>query len=113
MTYRGYTAIVEFDEDANTFTGKVVNSNALVSFRGDCATELKRSFRDAVDAYLEACRESEIDPEKPYNGTLSIRMDPDTHRAAAIRSAQLNESLNQYVTDLIRREHWEEFFRPW
>ncbi len=104
MTYRGYTAVVEFDERAETFAGRVVNSDALVSFRGDTTQELKQSFYDAVDAYLEACEEEGIEPEKSYNGTFSIRMTPEIHEAAAIRSAQKNESLNQYITNLIRRD---------
>lgn len=104
MTYKGYTAVVEFDEHANTFFGRVVNSNALVSFRGDSPDELKQSFHDAVDAYLEACHDEGIEPEKSFNGTLSIRMDPETHKAAAIRSAQKHKSLNQYVTGLIKRD---------
>ncbi|MFA7566578.1 MAG: type II toxin-antitoxin system HicB family antitoxin [Alkalispirochaeta sp.] len=104
MTYRGYTAIVEFDELAKTFTGRVVNSNALVSFRGDSPEELEESFYNAVDGYLEACAEEGLEPEKPYNGTISIRMDPETHKAAAIRSAQKKESLNQYVVELIKRD---------
>ncbi len=38
MTYRVYTAVVEFDELTDTFSGRVVNSNALVLFRGDSPT---------------------------------------------------------------------------
>jgi len=104
MTYKGYEAVVEFDEQAETFTGRVVNSSALVSFRGDSPRELQESFHDAVDAYLEACKEACIRPERPYNGTLSVRMDPALHKAAAIRSAQKHTSLNQYVTGLIEQD---------
>lgn len=104
MTYRGYEAIAEYDEHAQTFTGSVVNSNALVSFRGDTTQELLESFYNSVDAYLEACEEAGIKPEKPYNGTLSVRMDPALHKAAAIRSAKKHTSLNQYITGLIEKD---------
>jgi predicted HicB family RNase H-like nuclease len=104
MTYRGYSAVVEFDEEALTFFGRVINSDALVSFRGDTPDELVQSFHDSVDSYLETCDEMGVAPEKTYNGTLSVRMDPAIHQAAAVRSAELHESLNQYITDLVRQD---------
>jgi predicted HicB family RNase H-like nuclease len=106
MKYRGYSAVVEFDENASTFAGRVINSDALISFRGDTPDELIQSFHDTVDSYLETCESTGIVPEKTYNGTLSVRMDPEVHQAAAIRSAELHESLNQYITDLVREDVW-------
>jgi predicted HicB family RNase H-like nuclease len=53
----GFIGEVDFDENARTFNGKVVNANVLISFRGQTVDELKKSFRDVMETYLEDCRQ--------------------------------------------------------
>jgi predicted HicB family RNase H-like nuclease len=55
LRYRGYLAKVDFDEQADVFYGVVINSRALLSFEGTNSDEVKQSFHDVVDSYLETC----------------------------------------------------------
>jgi predicted HicB family RNase H-like nuclease len=103
MNYRGYQARVEFDENAEVFAGTVWNADVLIAFQGKTVTELKRSFRDVVDTYLADCRTAGKAPEKPYNGTLLIRMDPALHRRVALQAAASRKSMNRYVQSLLER----------
>ena len=104
LTYRGYIGRIDFDEDAHTFFGTVVNANVLASFRGSSVEELEQSFHDVVDSYLEDCKEKGVSPEKPYNGTITVRVSPEVHRRVAIKASMCKESMNKYVERLLEKD---------
>src|SRR5271169_6220040 len=87
MTYKGFTGKIEYDDNAEVFCGTVVNAQVLMSFQGRNVAELKKSFRNVVDTYLAECKATGRQPEKPYNGTIIIRVDPETHRRVALKAA--------------------------
>ena len=104
LTYRGYIGRVDFDENAHTFFGTVINANVLVSFRGTTVKELEKSFHNVVDSYLEDCEAEGTQPEKPYNGTIIVRVSPETHRRVAIKAASCKESMNRYLEKLLEKD---------
>lgn len=53
LTYKGYTGTVDFDPEADTFHGTVLDLRDVVTFEGRSAEEVERAFRDSVDDYLE------------------------------------------------------------
>jgi predicted HicB family RNase H-like nuclease len=103
ITYKGYAGRVEFDDNAEVFTGIVVNAKVLISFCGRNVAELKKSFRDVVDTYLADCRAAGRKPEKPYNGTIILRVDPEIHRRVATKAAIQKKSMNKYVESLLEK----------
>jgi len=102
ITYKGYAGQVDFDSNAGMFGGTVVNANVLMSFEGKNVAELRKSFRDVVDTYLADCKEAGRQPEKPYNGTLIIRVDPEIHRRVVLKAAASRKSMNKYVESLLQ-----------
>jgi predicted HicB family RNase H-like nuclease len=60
-------AQIEFDEQANILHGKVVNIRNVITFQGESVEELKKSFQDSVDDYLEFCAQRNEEPEKPLS----------------------------------------------
>lgn len=66
LSHKGYKGNAEFDADANTYFGSVVNSTAIIAFRGSTMSALDASFRDCVDTYLEACAEDGTPPEPAF-----------------------------------------------
>jgi predicted HicB family RNase H-like nuclease len=65
MTCKGYKAAVEYDEDAQTFHGDVVNLRDVITFQGRSVSELKNAFAGSVEDYLAFCKERGEDPEEP------------------------------------------------
>jgi predicted HicB family RNase H-like nuclease len=63
MAHKGYVGQTEFDDDAEVFCGTVVNANVHIAFQGRTVVELKKSFRDVVDSYLEGCRDQEVNEQ--------------------------------------------------
>ncbi len=102
MTYKGYAGQIDYDSNADTFGGSVINANALISFEGRTATELRRSFRNVVDLYLAECKSSGKAPEKPYNGTFVVRLGPELHRRIALKAAAARKSMNKYVISVLQ-----------
>jgi predicted HicB family RNase H-like nuclease len=104
LTYEGYIGRVDFDENAHTFFGTVINANVLISFRGSTVDDLEKSFHDVVDSYLDDCKEKGVSPEKPYNGTITVRVTPEVHRRVAIKASACKESMNKYVERLLEKD---------
>lgn len=104
MTYNGYSARIEFDADDRIFFGRLSGIRDIVTFHGRTVDELEAAFKEAVDHYLTTCAELGQTPGKPYSGKLSLRISPGIHAAIATAAETSGKSLNQWVTDLLRRE---------
>jgi predicted HicB family RNase H-like nuclease len=101
LEYKKYIAVLNFSAEDDAVVGRVVNSNAIIGFHGNHLAELKRAFEDVIDAYLEACEESNIEPEKPYSGKFILRIPTQLHKALSIKAAQEGESLNSLTVALL------------
>lgn len=97
MRYKGYEAIVEFDDEAEIFHGEVINIRDVITFQGDNARNLKQAFHDSVDDYLEFCKERGEEPEKPFSGKLMLRINPQLHKTIAIKAKKEGKSLNSWI----------------
>lgn len=97
LKHDGYIAEVSYEEGDTLMHGVVVNARAVLHFAGRDIAELKAAFADTVADYRDWCRERGVEPERPYSGTLSLRLSPELHRRIAERAAQAGESINQFV----------------
>lgn len=102
MTYKGYQATVELDEDAGLFHGEVINTRDVITFQGSTVAELKLAFRDSVDDYLEFCAARGEEPEKPFSGKFLIRVTPELHRQTMTEARRQGKSLNAYVVERLQ-----------
>ena len=101
MEYKGYSAKVEFDSDANIFHGEVINLRDVITFEGETVKELKQAFQDSVDDYLDFCAQRGEVPEKPYSGKFVIRVEPELHKNITIEARKAGKSLNVWISDAI------------
>lgn len=101
MEYKGYTGTVQFDEEAEIFHGEIVNLRDVVTFEADSVEGLKREFHESVDDYLDFCHQRGEDPEKPFSGKLTLRLEPELHRKIYIRSKVENKSINHWITEVL------------
>lgn len=102
MEYRGYTAgPIDFNAEENTFSGTVTGLKDVIHFEGKTAKELARAFRESVDSYLKFCEETGQEPDRPYNGKILLRTEPELHRKAALRAAVQGVSLSLWISERI------------
>ncbi len=97
MKYKGYEAIVEYDDIDRLFTGRVINTRDVLAFDGESVDELEESFHAVIDDYLEDCKTMNKEPDKPYSGKFNLRLSPDLHRQVAIKAEREGMSLNTFV----------------
>ena len=97
IQFQNYYASVHYSADDEVFYGKILGINDLISFEGASVKELKTSFEDAVEDYLETCRTIGKTPEKTYKGTFNVRVSSTLHKEAATFAAVHNITLNEFV----------------
>jgi predicted HicB family RNase H-like nuclease len=80
MKYKGYEAIVSFDDEAGIFYGEVTGIPDVITFQGQSVDELKKAFQESVEDYLDFCAERGEEPAKPFSGRFLLRIDPQLHK---------------------------------
>ena len=101
IKYNEYYAVVHFSAEDEVFYGKILGINDLITFEGQSVKELKKSFKEAIDDYLETCKELDKVPEKTYKGSFNVRVSPGLHREVALAALQKNVTLNDFVKNAI------------
>jgi len=101
MTYKGYTARIDFDESDSIFVGRVLAIKDNISFHGKSVSELTKDFHAAIDHYLADCKATGRKPERSYSGNLMLRISPDTHAHVAKRAAVHRKSINEWVEEVL------------
>jgi predicted HicB family RNase H-like nuclease len=102
MSYKGYTAKIEFDPRDNVFWGKVLGIRGSITFEGTTVEELTADFHNAIDFYLTDCEASGRSPQKPVSGKLLLRVPPEVHRAAMIAAQAAGISLNRWAAKALK-----------
>ena len=77
--------------------GEVVNTRDVITFQGTSVKEIKKAFKESVDEYLAFCAERGEEAEKPFSGTLVIRISPDLHRELHLAAKHEGKSLNAII----------------
>jgi predicted HicB family RNase H-like nuclease len=82
MKYKGYKGYVEFDADADTFHGEVLDIRDVITFQGRTVREPERAFKDSVDEFLSIREERREEPDEPFSGKFVLRLSPELHHRA-------------------------------
>ncbi|MBU1487512.1 type II toxin-antitoxin system HicB family antitoxin [bacterium] len=114
MKYKGYAGRVEFDDEAGIFHGEVINLRDVITFQGRSVDELKKAFKESIDDYLEFCTQRNEEPEKPFSGEVTIKVEPELHRNIYLRAQVANKSLNSWMNEVLKSalktepvsQHW-------
>ncbi len=103
LIYKGYTAKIEFDSDDNILFGNIIGIRDTVGFHGESVIELKASFHEAVEFYLESCKKSGREANKPFSGKFVVRVDSSLHSEIAVAAIDSGKSLNKWVADTLEQ----------
>ena len=101
MTYRGYTAHMDFDTEDKIIVGRVVDIDDIITFHGTSVAEFESAFKTAVDGYIHACEQLGQTADKPASGRLMLRVNPAVHAAAVKASARSGQSLNKWAEKVL------------
>ena len=103
MTYKGYTARIEYDDGDGVFFGRIAGIRDGVGFHADTVDGLREAFREAVEDYIETCARIGKNPQKAFSGQVMFRVSPEIHRKAALAAELAGKSLNQWAEEVLDR----------
>ena len=103
MEYKDYVAQVEYDDSVNEFSGTTINMRDVLFFSGTTVKELTRSFHKVVDAYLDWCKSDGVEPDKPYQGNVSLRLSPQLHRDIDLAAKRQGKSINTFIEETVSK----------
>lgn len=105
MKYKGYTAVIEVDEESGMLHGRVIGLRDGIHFQGETVAKAKKSFEESVDDYLNFCASRSEAPEKPFSGKFMVRIPPALHRTCRQGRSTSSESQRPHRANLGRRIH--------
>jgi predicted HicB family RNase H-like nuclease len=97
--HEGFIAEITYEEGDKLMHSSVLNTRAVLHFAGRNIGEMKKAFADTIADYRDWCSQHGVEPEKPYSGTLSLRIPPELHRRVAEKAAKTGESINQFIAE--------------
>jgi len=102
MNYQGYQGTIEPQLEDGRLYGKIAFIRDLVTYEAETLPQLESEFKKSVDGYLADCAELNKEPDKPFKGSLNIRIGSELHRAAALTAC--DKSLNAFICEAIREK---------
>lgn len=112
LEYKGYHTKVEFDSVDLVLRGKIEGINDLVDFECEDPKAVEKEFHEAVDDYLEFCKEVGKEPDKEYKGTFNVRISPELHKKLVNVAMKNGDSLNASVEKAIQGYISSEEYKP-
>lgn len=104
LKYKDYLAKIEYDADEKLLYGTIQGISDLIIFEASSVSEIEKEFQDAVEDYIETCKELGKSHEKAYKGSFNVRIDPEQHRKIARLAFRENITLNKLVADAIQEK---------
>ncbi len=101
MNYKGYSAIIEVDTEAEILFGRVIDINDVITFKGKTVEEARQEFHNSVDDYLAYCEDLGEEPDKPFSGKLPFRTTPENHRKIFIAAKKSGKSINAWMDEVL------------
>lgn len=90
IEYKGYYTNVQSSPEDHILHGKIEGIRDLVNFECESASEVEEKFHEAIDDYLAFCEDMNRMPERPCKVFFNIRVTPEIHRQAAIKTSRDN-----------------------
>lgn len=66
MAYKGFESTPKHDDERGIFYDMVDDIEGLCEYESDTADGIEKAFRDAVDDYIDACRESKTTNDSSF-----------------------------------------------
>jgi len=95
--YKGFMPKFYVDTEKGLIRGKVLNTRDTITFYGKTVAEAYGAFQESVDDYLAFCKEIGVEPEKPFNGNILVRITPELHRRLTFRAQNRGQSVNKLI----------------
>ena len=69
----------------------------IIAKNEDVTSDGKGDSKKSVDDYIVTCANQNKEPEKPFKGSLNVRIGKELHKACAYQALIHNISINEYI----------------
>lgn len=97
LRHRGYSGNAEVSIVDGCVHGQILHIDDTITYEGQTVPDLQSAFHGAVDRYLEHCQSVGKSPNRPYSGTLNVRIGPDRHRMLSEHAGNAGINLNEAI----------------
>ena len=104
MTINGVKSVITYDSDLELFRGEFIGLNGGADFYAADVAGLKREGEISLQVFMDACRESGIEPFKVFSGKFNVRIPADLHANIVNAASASGKSLNQWISEALSRE---------
>jgi predicted HicB family RNase H-like nuclease len=104
MQYKGYMGSAHYSDEDSIFYGKIEFVKGLVTYEGSSIKSLQKSFKEAVNDYLDMCAEEGREPEESFKGSFNVRTGSELHRRAVLAAKERGTNLNQIVIEALEKQ---------
>lgn len=104
MQYKGYLGSAHYSDEDAVFHGKIEFVKSLVTYEGSSIKILQKSFKEAVNDYLDMCAEEGKEPEESFKGSFNVRTGSELHRRAVLAAKERGINLNQIVIEALEKQ---------
>ncbi len=101
MTYKGYTASIEYSNADGCFIGDVLGISAMISFEGASIEELQQDFHNAIESYFAFCRECNEEPERPRDFDVTLELPADIYSRITSAAEAAGYSTNDMIVEAL------------
>lgn len=103
LHYKGFVGTVKVDIDSGQICGRVWGTRDVITFKSPTVAGITAEFHRSVDDYLAWCKELGQEPDKTFDGNLSLQLSPKLHRAIYLETAKSSTPTNVWVEERL----WE------
>ena len=105
IEYKGYIAVVEFDDSVGRLHGRVINSGSypIATFEATDVEGIREEFHRSIDEYIASCEEDGLEPVKSFSGKLNVRLGSDLHKRIVVAAEESKMSLNNWIVHALEK----------
>lgn len=101
LKYKGYVSTVRYDNESHKLHGRIDGISDFVNYVADDINEVEQEFKNAVDDYLDFCKEVNKTPATPEAEIVDIDLPIDICNSLALKAKRNGLSLSQLITNII------------
>lgn len=103
LSYKGFTAKVEYSAADELFVGRVLGIKDIIGFHGETVEELKAEMKGMIDFHIEVCKKSGEKLKKSYSGKVFLRLPSELHARIAETAEASGKSINEWGKDVLEK----------
>jgi predicted HicB family RNase H-like nuclease len=102
MTFEGFHAKIEYDEELDLFRGEILGLNGGADFYGKNPKALRSEFKKSLQVFLDVCQEKGIEPKRNFSGKFNLRISSELHEQLAIAAQAQGKSINLLAQEALQ-----------